>query len=114
MNPDFHKDVDNPGDGHDVIAYLQQAHGAMTGCRPVTTCEAIESSLEYLSAAVVHGKQSIELGRMSGMMLQQARMFDALLRAAQGTRETESPVVGALTYALRVTELHPDRKTMAD
>lgn len=50
-NPDFNKEVDNPGDGHGVMKYLQEAHEAMKGCSPVNTCDAIESSLEYLRAA---------------------------------------------------------------
>lgn len=47
-SPDFSKDVENPGDGHGVMRHLKDAHEAMKGCRPVTTCDAIESSLEYL------------------------------------------------------------------
>jgi len=103
-NPDFNKEVENPGDGHGVMKYLQEAHDAMKGCTPVNTCDAIESSLEYLRAAVEHGKKSIELGRMAGMSQAQARMSGALLRAALGARETESPTMGAMTYAIRVTE----------
>lgn len=113
-SPDFDKEVENPGDGHGVIKYLQEAHDAMKGCTPVNTCDAIESSLEYLRAAIEHGKKSIELGRMAGMMLQQARMFGALLRAAHGTRETESPTVGAMTYAIRVTEHMPEHKKASE
>ena len=109
-NPDFSKDVENPGDGHGVLKYLQEAHDAMKGCTPVNTCDAIESSLEYLRAAVEHGKKSIELGRMAGMSQAQARMSGALLRAALGTRETESPTMGAMTYAIRVTERMPEYK----
>lgn len=109
-NPDFSKDVENPGDGHGVMKYLQEAHDAMKGCTPVNTCDAIESSLEYLRAAVEHGKKSIELGRMAGMSQAQARMSGALLRAALGTRETESPTMGAMTYAIRVTEHMPEHK----
>lgn len=109
-NPDFNKDVENPGDGRGVMKYLQEAHDAMKGCTPVNTCDAIESSLEYLRAAVEHGKKSIELGRMAGMSQAQARMSGALLRAALGTRETESPTMGAMTYAIRVTEHMPEHK----
>ena len=103
-NQDFSKEVENPGDGHGVMKYLQEAHDALKGCRPITTCEAIESSLDYLRAAVEHGKKSIGMSRMAGMELREARMFGALLRAAHGTRDTESPVVGALDYAMRITE----------
>ncbi|RPH77474.1 MAG: hypothetical protein EHM80_12435 [Nitrospiraceae bacterium] len=109
-NPDFNKDVENPGDGHGVMKYLQDAHDAMKGCTPINTCDAIESSLEYLRAAVEHGKQSIEMSRMSGMERRQARMFGALLRAAHGTRDTESATMGAMAYAIRVTEHMPEHK----
>jgi hypothetical protein len=109
-NPDFNKETENPGDGHGVMKYLQEAHDAMKGCTPVNTCDAIESSLEYLRAAVEHGKKSVELGRMAGMSQAQARMFGALLRATLGTRETESPTMGAMSYAIRVTEHMPEHK----
>ncbi|MDP1948440.1 MAG: hypothetical protein Q8L77_13170 [Nitrospirota bacterium] len=109
-NPDFNKDVENPGDGHGVMKYLQEAHDAMKGCTPVNTCDAIESTLEYLRAAVEHGKKSIELGRMAGMSQAQARMSAALLRAALGTRDTESATMGAMTYAIRVTEHMAEHK----
>lgn len=109
-NPDFNKDVENPGDGHGVMKYLKEAHDAMKGCTPVNTCDAIESSLEYLRAAVDHGKKSIELGRMAGMSQAQARMAGALLRAALGTRDTESPSMGAMMYAIRGTEHMSDHK----
>jgi hypothetical protein len=113
-NPDFNKEVENPGDGHGVMKYLQEGHDAMKGCRPVNTCDAIESSLEYLRAAVEHGKQSVGMSRMSGMELRQARMFAALLRAAHGTRDTGSPTLGALDYAISVTEHMPEHKKAAE
>lgn len=109
-NPDFNKEVENPGDGRGVMKYLKDAHEAMKGCTPVNTCDAIESALEYLRAAVDHGKKSIELGRMAGMSQAQARMFGALLRASLGTRDTESPSMGAMMYAIRVTEHMSDHK----
>jgi hypothetical protein len=109
-NPDFNKEVENPGDGHGAMKYLKEAHEAMKGCTPTNTCDAIESTLEYLRAAVDHGKKSIELGRMAGMSQAQARMFGALLRAAVGTRDSESPSMGAMMYAIRVTEHMSDHK----
>lgn len=109
-NSDFNKDVENPGDGHGVIKYLQQAHDAMKGCTPTNTCDAIESSLEYLRAAIQHGQESLKVGNRAGLSQQQARMLGALLRAALGTRETESPTMGAMTYAIRVTEHMSDHK----
>jgi len=109
-NPDFNKEVENPGDGHGVMKYLKEAHEAMKGCTPTNTCDAIESTMEYLRAAVEHGKKSIELGRMAGMSQAQARMFGALLRAALGTRDTESPSMGAMMYAIRVTEHMSEHK----
>lgn len=109
-NPDFDKEVENPGDGHGVMKYLQEAHEAMKGCSPTNTCDAIESSLEYLRAAVEHGKQAIGMSRMAGMELRQARMFGALLRAAHGTHDTRSATVGALEYAIHVTEHMPQHK----
>jgi hypothetical protein len=109
-SPDFNKEVENPGDGQGVMQYLQKAHDTMKGCRPVNTCDAIESALEYLRAAIEHGKKSIELSRMSGMEQRHARMLGALLRATQGTRDTESATVGALGYALRVTEHMAEHK----
>lgn len=111
-NSDFNKDVENPGDGHGVIKYLQQAHDAMKGCTPTNTCDAIESSLEYLRAAIQHGQESLKVGNRAGLSQQQARMLGALLRAALGTRETESPTMGAMTYAIRVTEHMSDRKSV--
>lgn len=109
-NPDFNKDVENPGDGHGVMKYLQEAHDAMKGCTPVNTCDAIESSLEYLRAAIQHGQQSLKEGNRAGLSQRQARIAGALLRAALGTRETESPTMGAMTYAIRVTEHMSDHK----
>ncbi|MDP3091388.1 MAG: hypothetical protein Q8N04_11955 [Nitrospira sp.] len=109
-NPDFSKDVENPGDGRGVIKYLQEAHNAMKGCTPANTCDAIESSLEYLRAAIQHGQQSLKEGNRAGLSQQQARMLGALLRAALGTRETESPTMGAMTYAIRMTEHMAEHK----
>lgn len=109
-SPDFNKEVENPGNGHGVMKYLQEAHDAMKGCRPVNTCDAIESALEYLRAAIEHGKKSIEWTRMAGMEQRHARMFGALLRAVEGTRDTESAAVGALGYAIRVTEHMTEHK----
>lgn len=109
-NPDFNKDVENPGDGHGVMKYLQEAHDAMKGCTPVNTCDAIESSLEYLRAAIQHGQQSLKEGNRAGLSQRQTRIAGALLRAALGTRETESPTVGAMTYAIRGTEHMSDHK----
>jgi len=109
-NPDFNKDVENPGDGHGVMKYLQEAHDAMKGCTPANTCDAIESSLEYLRAAIQHGQQSLKEGNRAGLSQRQARIAGALLRAALGTRETESPTVGAMTYAIRGTEHMSDHK----
>lgn len=109
-NPDFNKDVENPGDGHGVMKYLQEAHDAMKGCTPVNTCDAIESALEYLRAAIQHGQQSLKEGNRAGLSQRQARIAGALLRAALGTRETESPTMGAMTYAIRVTEHMSDHK----
>lgn len=62
------------------------------------------------SCAVEHGKQSIGMSRMAGMELRQARMLGALLRAAHGIRDTESATVGALDYAIRVTERMHEHK----
>jgi len=42
--------------------------------------------------------------------MSQARISGALLRAALGTREAESPIMGAMTYAIRVTEHMPEHK----
>lgn len=109
-NPDFNKDVENPGDGHGVMKYLQEAHDAMKGCTPINTCDAIESSLEYLRAAIQHGQQSLKEGNRAGLSQRQTRIAGALLRAALGTRETESPTVGAMTYAIRGTEHMSDHK----
>ncbi len=109
-NPDFNKEVENPGDGHGVMKYLQEAHDAMKGCTPVNTCDAIESSLEYLRAAIQHGQQSLKEGNRAGLSQRQARIAGVLLRAALGTRETESPSMGAMTYAIRVTEHMSDHK----
>lgn len=50
------------------------------------------------------------MSRMAGMELRQARMFGALLRAAHGTRDTTSATVGALDYAIHVTEHPPEHK----
>ena len=109
-SPDYNKEVENPGDGHGVMKYLQEAHDAMKGCSPVNTCDAIESALEYLRAAIEQGRKSIEWTRMAGMEARHARMFGALLRAVEGTRDTESATLGALAYAIRVTEHMPEHK----
>lgn len=109
-NPDFNKDVENPGDGHGVIKYLQEAQGFLKGCGPVMTCDAIESTLEYIRAAIDHGKLSTDVERRPGLVLQQARMFGVLLRAAHGTRDTESPTTGALDYAMRMAERMAEHK----
>lgn len=50
------------------------------------------------------------MSRMAGMELRQARMFGALLRAAHGTHDTRSATVGALEYAIHVTEHMPQHK----
>ncbi len=102
--PDFNDKVENPGDGHGVINYLKDGHDAMKGCRPVETCEALESALIYIEEALKHGRQAIKTEHRHGLAQRQARLFGALLEAAHGRRDTNSPILGALDFAIRGVE----------
>ena len=61
-----------------------------------------------ISVDLEHVQGLLKAGHRAGMSL--ARISGALLRAALGTRETESPIMGAMTYAIRVTEHMPEHK----
>ena len=73
-------------------------------------CDAIESTLKYIRTAIDHGKLSTDVERRPRLVLQQARMFGVLLRAAHGTRDTESPTTGALDYAMCMAECMAEHK----
>ena len=103
--PDFDEKVENPGDGHGAINYLKEAHDALKGCRPINACEAIHSSLIYIEEAIKHGQESLKTGHRRGLSERQIRIFGALLEAAHGSRDTESPILGALDYAIRMVEM---------
>jgi len=103
--PDFDEKVENPGDGHGAINYLKEAHEALKGCRPINACEAIHSSLIYIEEALKHGQESLKTGHRRGLSERQMRIFGALLEAANGSRDTENPILGALVFALRVVEM---------
>ncbi|WP_443147743.1 hypothetical protein [Nitrospira sp.] len=103
--PDFDEKVENPGDGHGAINYLKEAHEALKGCRPINACDAIHSSLIYIEEALKHGKEALKTGHRRGISERQIRIFGALLEAARGNRNTESPILGALAYAIRVVEM---------
>jgi hypothetical protein len=104
-DPRFDKTVENPGDGHGAIAYLKEARKALTGCRPLNACEAIESTLSYISAAIDHAEESLKVGNRAGLSQRQARLFGALLVVARGDRLTVVPTTGAMAYAIRAIEL---------
>ncbi len=109
--PDFDEKVENPGDGHGAINYLKEAHEALKGCQPINACDAINSSLIYIEEALKHGKEALKTGHRRGISERQIRIFGALLEAAQGNRNTESPILGALAYAIRVVEMQKYSQT---
>lgn len=108
--PDFDEKVENPGDGYGVINHLKDAHEGLKGCRPINACDAIESSLIYIEQALKHGQEALKTGHRRGLSERQIRIFGALLEAAHGTRDTESPILGALDYAIRIVEMEKYRK----
>ena len=103
-DPRFDSSVDNPGDGHGAVAYLREAHRALTGCRPLNTCAAIESCLAYIEAAIEHAEEAMKAGHRAGLSQRQARLFGALLVVARGDRLTVVPATGAMAYAIRAIE----------
>lgn len=109
--PDFDEKVENPGDGHGAINYMKEAHEALKGCQPINACDAINSSLIYIEEALKYGKEALKTGHRRGISERQIRIFGALLEAAQGNRNTESPILGALAYAIRVVEMEKYNQT---
>lgn len=97
----FFEKVGNPGDGHGALMYLEEARQALKDANaPVSLQEAIDRAVTHLSDAVDYARESVH-----GTGLKQthghADKVAALLVAAHGKGDTDSPVTGTLAYAMK-------------
>jgi hypothetical protein len=107
--PDFNKDVDNPGDGHGLVNYLKEARQALdSSSASPDTIEAIEHALAYIHETAEHARRSLK-GTSVSEVHGHARLTAGMLMAARGSRNAQSPVTGALDYAMRAAESHSER-----
>jgi len=97
----FFEKVGNPGDGHGALTYLEEARQALKEANaPVPVQEAIDHAVSHVSDAIDHARESVH-----GTGLKQthghAAKVAALLVAAHGKGDTDSPVTGTLAYAMK-------------
>jgi hypothetical protein len=99
--PPFTEKVGNPGDGHGALMYLEEAREALKEANaPIAVQEAVEHAVNDISDAVDHARESVH-----GTGLKQthghAAKVAALLVAAHGKGDADSPVTGTLAYAMK-------------
>lgn len=97
----FLEKVGNPGDGHGALMYLEEAREALKEANaPVAVQEAVDHAVTHVSDAVDHARESVH-----GTGLKQthghAAKVAALLVAAHGKSDADSPVTGTLAYAMK-------------
>jgi hypothetical protein len=97
----FIEKVGNPGDGHGALMYLEEAREALKAANaPIAVQEAVDHAVTDVSDAIDHARESVH-----GTGLKQthghAAKVAALLVAAHGKGDTESPVTGTLAYAMK-------------
>lgn len=101
LEPRFSEKVGNPGDGHGVLLYLEEAGEALkAGNAPAAVQEAVGYAITHASMAVEHAHESVH-GTGIKQTHDHAAHVAALLVGAHGKGDTDSPVTGTLAYAMR-------------
>lgn len=99
--PRFSEKVGNPGDGHGVLIYLEEANEALkAGNAPAAVQEAVGYAITHASMAVEHAHESV-YGTGIKQTHEHAAHVAALLVGAHGKGDTDSPVTGTLAYAMK-------------
>lgn len=101
LEPRFSEKVGNPGDGHGVLIYLEEASEALKASNaPVALQEALGYAITHASMAVEHAHESVH-GTGIKQTHDHAAHVAALLVGAHGKGDTDSPVTGTLAYAMK-------------
>ncbi|MDC8447194.1 MAG: hypothetical protein LV473_02440 [Nitrospira sp.] len=101
FEPRFTEKVGNPGDGHGVLIYLEDANDALKAANaPAAVQEAVGYAITHASMAVQHAHESVH-GTGIKQTHEHASHVAALLVGAHGKGDTDSPATGTLTYAMR-------------
>ena len=101
FEPPSTEKVGNPGDGHGALMYLEEAYEALkSGNAPVAVQEAVGHAITHASAAVEYAHDSVK-GTGIKQTHEQAAKVAALLVAAHGKGDADSPVTGTLAYAMK-------------
>lgn len=101
FEPRFSEKVGNPGDGHGVLIYLEDANDALKSANaPAAVQEAVGYAITHASMAVQHAHESVH-GTGIKQTHEHASHVAALLVGAHGKGDTDSPATGTLTYAMK-------------
>lgn len=101
FEPRFSEKVGNPGDGHGVLIYLEDANDALeAGNAPAAVQEAVGYAITHASMAVQHAHESVH-GTGIKQTHEHAAHVAALLVGAHGKGDTDSPATGTLAYAMK-------------
>ncbi len=101
LEPRFSEKVGNPGDGHGVLIYLEEASEALKASNaPVALQEAVGYAITHASMAIEHAHESVH-GTGIKQTHDHAAHVAALLVGAHGKGDTDSPVTGTLAYAMK-------------
>jgi hypothetical protein len=97
----FFEKVGNPGDGYGALLYLEETRQTLKEANaPIAVQEAIDRAITHLSDAIDHARESVH-GTGVKQTHGHADKVAALLVAAHGKGDTDSPVTGALAYAMK-------------
>ena len=101
FQPPATEKIGNPGDGHGALMYLEEAQEALkAGNAPAAVQEAVNHAITHASAAVESASESVH-GTGIKQTHESAAKVAALLVAAHGKGDADSPVTGTLAYAMK-------------
>ncbi|MDP3091343.1 MAG: hypothetical protein Q8N04_11730 [Nitrospira sp.] len=101
FQPPATEKIGNPGDGHGALMYLEEAQEALkAGNAPAAVQEAVNHAITHVSAAVEYAHESVH-GTGIKQTHESAAKVAALLVAAHGKGDADSPVTGTLAYAMK-------------
>lgn len=101
FQPPSTEKVGNPGDGHGVLMYLEEAQEALkAGNAAAAVQEAVGHAITHTSDAMEHAHESVH-GTGIKQTHEHAAKVAALLVAAHGKGDADSPVTGTLAYAMK-------------
>lgn len=101
LEPRFSEKVGNPGDGHGVLIYLEEASEALKGTNaPAAVQEAVGYAITHATMVVIHAHESVH-GTGIKQTHEHAAHVAALLVGTHGKGDTDSPATGTLIYAMK-------------